>query len=390
MVHVLVVDDERDFADLVAERLRARGMEVQTAYSGPEALEAARASSPEVVVLDITMPGMSGLEALDALKAEKPSPEVILLTADSTLGTAVAGMKGGARDYLLKPTDIDTLVAAIGEAEGRRMEALSRQRMAEAAKLAALGELATGVAHEINNPLQVMLNEAGWVEEMIQDTPMEAGSRRDLLESLELIRRQASRCKAITSKLLTLRCAVDSRGAVADLPALVRGLLEARKSRLEGLGIRVQERWADGIAQLRLPSTEWEQVMANLIDNALDAMEAMKAADPVGHDAPVLTLTGDFRDGGLEVAVRDTGCGIEEHLLTRIFEPFFSTKEVGKGIGLGLAICHGIIEAMGGSITVRSSPGHGSIFTIRAPMAVHARNEHNGPGSPASAKEETI
>jgi len=97
MVHVLVVDDERDFADLLSERLRTRGMEVDTAYSGQEALDMARALTPEVVVLDITMPGMSGLETLDALKAERPAPEVILLTADSTLDTAVAGMKGGAR-----------------------------------------------------------------------------------------------------------------------------------------------------------------------------------------------------------------------------------------------------------------------------------------------------
>jgi signal transduction histidine kinase len=388
MVHVLVVDDERDFADLLAERLRTRGMEAHTAYSGREALEAARTSPPEVVVLDISMPGMSGLETLDALKAERPAPEVILLTADSTLGTAVAGMKGGARDYLLKPTDIDTLVAAIGEAEGRRMEALSRQRMAETAKLAALGELATGVAHEINNPVQVMLNEAGWMEEVLQETPMEDDRRREFLESLDLIRHQARRCKAITSKLLTLRCAVDTRGVTADLPALARTLLDARRGRIESLGVRVEERWAAGLAHLKLPASEWEQVLANVLDNAMDAMEALHSAGSMGSGEPVLTLAGDIRGGELEVSVQDTGCGIEEHLLTRIFEPFFSTKEVGKGIGLGLAICHGIIEAMGGSITVRSTPGHGATFTIRAPMAVHARNENNGPEDPASAKEE--
>ncbi len=97
MVRVLVVDDERDFTDLLAERLRTRGMEVRTAYNGQEALVVARAFAPEVVVLDISMPGMSGLETMDALRAEKPAPEVILLTADTTLVTAVAGMKGGLR-----------------------------------------------------------------------------------------------------------------------------------------------------------------------------------------------------------------------------------------------------------------------------------------------------
>jgi len=385
MVHVLVVDDERDFADLLAERLRTRGMDVQTAYSGRDALEAARANPPEVVVLDISMPGMSGLEAMEALKAEKPAPEVILLTADNTLGTAVAGMKGGARDYLTKPTDIDTLVAAIGEAEGRRMEALSRQRMSETAKLAALGELATGVAHEINNPVQVMLNEAGWIEEVLNDAPLENEIRREILDSLDLIRHQARRCKAITSKLLTLRCALDARGATTNLPGLVRTLLEAREDRIRHLEVRVRESWDEGMRLYQLPASEWEQVLTNVLDNALDAMESTDETVPEGH---VLTLGGIVKDGELEVTVQDTGCGIDAHLLTRIFEPFFSTKEVGKGIGLGLAICHGIIEAMGGSITVRSTPGRGSTFTMRTPVATHTRNAHNGPVNPASAKEE--
>ncbi len=385
MVHVLIVDDERDFADLLAERLRTRGMEVQTAYSGQEALETARIRPPEVVVLDMRMPGMSGLETMDALKAEKPAPEFILLTADSTLDTAVAGMKGGARDYLTKPTDIDTLVAAIGEAEGRRMESLSRQRMAETAKLAALGELAVGVAHEINNPVQVMLNEAGWIEEVVRETQLPDPGRNDILESLDLIRHQARRCKAITSKLLTLRGAIDGQGATTDLPALAQTLLQARRERTQTLGVRVEENWAPEFHSLRRPASEWEQILANFIDNALDAMESSPTPDS-GHHS--LVLGGAVRGAEMVVWVRDTGCGIEEHLLTRIFEPFFSTKEVGKGIGLGLAICHGISEAMGGSVSVRSKPGHGATFTVKAPMAMRANNEHNGPARPASAKEE--
>jgi signal transduction histidine kinase len=388
MVHVLVVDDERDFADLLAERLRARGMDVRAVYNGQEALEAARVHPPEVVVLDLSMPGMSGLETMNALRAEKPGPEIILLTADSSLDAAVAGMKGGARDYLTKPTDIDTLVAAIGEAEGRRMESLSRQRMAETAKLAALGELATGVAHEINNPVQVMLNEAGWIEELVQDASVAETSRKDILASLNLIRHQARRCKAITSKLLTLRCAVDRQGATTDLAGLADAILKARRERIAALGVTVREDW-NAMGRLQLPATEWEQVLANVVDNALDAMESMPGPDEAGPER-ILTLRGTLGESGLEVHVQDTGCGIEAHLLTRIFEPFFSTKEVGKGIGLGLAICHGIIEAMGGSITVRSTPGYGSTFTIRTPVTAQRHNEHNGPEYPASAKEERI
>lgn len=387
MVRVLVVDDERDFADLLTLRLRARGMEAHAAYSGQEALEAVRVVAPEVVVLDVTMPGMSGLETLQAVRTEKPSPEVILLTADSTLHTAVAGMKGGARDYLTKPADIDTLVAAIGEAEGRHMEALSRQRMAQTAKLAALGELATGVAHEINNPLQVVINEIGWIEELVAEARMDAARRDEIISSLELLRGQAARCKGITAKLLTLRCALDRRGATTSLPDLARSLLHARQDRLEALKVRVEEGWSEELETAPVSATEWEQVLANIVDNALDAMEtARSTAGP--ERQMVLGLHGHITDATLEFSIRDSGCGMEEHLLTRIFEPFFSTKEVGKGIGLGLAICHGIIEAMGGIITVRSTPGHGSTFTIRAPMAVHAHKKYNRPDDPASAKEE--
>ncbi|ACU90354.1 hybrid sensor histidine kinase/response regulator [Desulfomicrobium baculatum] len=382
MVRVLVVDDERDFTDLLSERLRTRGMEVRTAYNGQEALDVARIFAPEVVVLDITMPGMSGIETMYALRAEKPAPEVILLTADTTLGTAVAGMKGGARDYLTKPTDIDTLVSAIGEAEGRRMENMSRQRMAETAKLAALGELATGVAHEINNPLQVILNEAGWIEEILGETALEGNSREQILESIALIRRQGLRCKAITSKLLTLRCALDAKGATTNLPDLVHEVLIARRAQIEKMGIRVEKHWPEQLREVKLPDSEWSQILGNLVDNAMDALESTPAEERL------LTIQADVDDAELIISVQDSGCGIEEHLLTRIFEPFFSTKEVGKGIGLGLAICHGIIEAMGGSISVRSTPGHGSTFTIKVPMAVHAHNEHNGPENPASAKEE--
>jgi signal transduction histidine kinase len=382
MVRVLVVDDERDFTDLLSERLRTRGMEVRTAYNGQEALDVARIFAPEVVVLDITMPGMSGIETMYALRAEKPAPEVILLTADTTLGTAVAGMKGGARDYLTKPTDIDTLVSAIGEAEGRRMENMSRQRMAETAKLAALGELATGVAHEINNPLQVVLNEVGWIEEILGEADLENNSREQILESIDLIRRQGLRCKAITSKLLTLRCALDAKGATTNLLDLVHEVLIARQTQIEKMGIRVEKHWPEQLREVQLPDSEWSQILGNLVDNAMDALEST----PV--EERLLTIQADVEDAELIISVQDSGCGIEEHLLTRIFEPFFSTKEVGKGIGLGLAICHGIIEAMGGSISVRSTPGHGSTFTIKVPMAVHAHNEHNGPENPASAKEE--
>lgn len=251
--------------------------------------------------------------------------------------------------------------------------------MAETAKLAALGELATGVAHEINNPVQIMVNETGWIQELLDEAGMSAQSHDEIRESLNQIRIQAQRCKAITSKLLTLRCNLDTQSTSTDLPALVQEILAHRQERMDRLKVRIVTNWPADLPRPGASQNEWEQILANLVDNALDALE------PQGG---TLTFTGQVDGRLLEISIADTGCGIEAHLLTRIFEPFFSTKDVGKGIGLGLAICHGIIEAMGGSIAVRSTPGHGSVFTLKVPMAVHARIEHTTPDGPATAKED--
>ena len=372
MVTILVVDDEPDFAEVLAERLRTRDMQVHTAYDGLQALERVRQAAPDVVLLDITMPGPDGLATLESLKQLSPATQVILLTADSTVATAVTGMKLGACDYLIKPADLDRVLQAIHEAEKRRLDRLSRKRMAETAKLAALGELGKGVAHEINNPVHIMVNEVGWIEELLDEAAMDPDTDRQIRVSLELIRQQARRCKTITSKLLTLRPVRDLRSRLSSLDAIWAKVLEERAGRMEDMGITTNQSWDQELIQTIWAESDWGQIFGNLVDNALDAMDL-----PQGR----IEIAGLITDDQAVVIVTDSGRGIEEHLLTRIFEPFFSTKDVGKGIGLGLAICHGIVEAMGGSIAVRSTPGQGSVFTIKVPMAVHRSIEHPAPQS---------
>lgn len=359
MSTVLVVDDEQSFADILVERLATKGMLALAAYNGAQALEMIQAHRPEVVLLDISMPGMDGLETLTRIKAQHPRIEVILLTADSTLSTAVTGMKLGARDYLLKPADLAVVVNSIGEAQQRRAERLASQRMAETAKMAALGEMAKGVAHEINNPMQVILNETGWIKDLLEDRDLRDSAHRAELEAAtSRIQDQAKRCKTITTKLLALRCSLDTRVPSTDLNELTSDLLAKRQQRLEQLQVRTHVDLAPGLPPLNALRSEWEQVLGNLMDNALDAM------DMAGGE---LRISGDWQENEVRLQVSDTGCGIESHILTRIFEPFFSTKDVGKGIGLGLSICHGIVEAMGGEISVHSTPGAGTVFLIHVP-----------------------
>lgn len=128
---VLLVDDEVDFVEALAERLEARGIAVAIAHSGAEALEKVRQTSVDVVVLDVVMPGLSGIDTLRQLKQQEPLVEVLMLTGHATVETAIQGMKHGAFDYLLKPTEADALIAKLEQARARKAEQEDRIRQAE-------------------------------------------------------------------------------------------------------------------------------------------------------------------------------------------------------------------------------------------------------------------
>ncbi len=384
MTTVLVVDDEQAFADTLAERLRTRGLVVATAYDGSSAVEYVRQLRPAVVLLDLSMPGMDGLATLEAIKGLFPTTAVILLTAESGLTTAVAGMKRGAADYLVKPVPLDRILQAIQDAETQRLDAAKRQRMAETARLAALGELAVGVAHEINNPLQIVLNEVGWLAELLGEAPLSATTRAELDQSLATIREQTTRCKSITAQLLALRDAVPANDNLCPLNAVVEEVLQGRRQRWhERFGVAV-----DIPDTIVVPSSTWSRILHPLVDNAIDALEARIAYEQDQESSPLpqrMRITAQFpNDAELSLQVEDTGIGMESGVLARIFEPFFSTKEVGRGMGLGLSLCHALVEALGGRIEVHSIPGRGTTVTVIVPYHVP-----NTPAMPATAKEDS-
>ena len=153
---VLLVDDERDFVEAMAERLRLRGLQTDTACDAAGALDRLHRGGVEVVVLDVQMPGRTGIEAMEDMRALDPAVQIVLLTGQASVGSAVEGMKRGAFDYLTKPAEVDSLAETIRRAQGRYASLAENLRMQETAKLAVVGQLAEGVAHEINTPLSVL------------------------------------------------------------------------------------------------------------------------------------------------------------------------------------------------------------------------------------------
>jgi two-component system NtrC family sensor kinase len=246
---------------------------------------------------------------------------------------------------------------------------LMDEKMVEAGRLASIGELASGVAHEINNPVAIMVEEAGWIGDLLDDKEFqESKNLEELRRSLAQIKTQGKRCKDITRKLLSF--AHKSSLAVEDIQinVLIKELVGISAQRAKYSMVQIMTRLQDNLPTLRVSLSELQQVILNLINNALDAMEKKGGK---------LTLSTRSQDGFVAVDITDTGVGIPAANLHRIFDPFFSTKAVGKGTGLGLSICYGIIENMGGRIEVQSTVDVGTTISVYIPIPENEQSENN-------------
>jgi two-component system NtrC family sensor kinase len=238
---------------------------------------------------------------------------------------------------------------------------MMNERVIEAGKLASVGELAAGIAHEINNPVAIMVEEAGWMEDLLQEEGIrESENLAEFSRALKQIKTQGRRCKEITHKLLSFARKTDPRAKEVQLNDLIREMVALSEQRARFSNVKLQTNLAPELPRILASPSEMQQVLLNLINNALDEMEKTGGSIEISTRAEVDKVVVD---------VTDTGGGIPQANLVRIFDPFFTTKPVGKGTGLGLSICYGIIDKMGGDITVNSAVGVGTTFHIHLPIA---------------------
>jgi two-component system, NtrC family, sensor kinase len=241
---------------------------------------------------------------------------------------------------------------------------LLNKQLVQAGKLASLGELSAGVAHEINNPLAIILTES----QVMRDTIDEAGSLSDevkteLIASLSQTESQVHRCSLITQSLLKFSRRNKSQRETVNLNAFLEEVIRLMDGRAKGMGIQFALDLEKDIPSFRSDPSLLQQVFINLINNAVDAHEGK----PYGTIS-IGTRT-DSRRHGVEINLGDTGSGISPQILEKIFDPFFTTKAVGKGTGLGLSITYSTIKGLGGDISVQSTMGKGTQFTIFLPFS---------------------
>lgn len=382
-MRVLLVDDEAAFVRPLAERLDLRGIEAGMALDAEAALVMVAEGEWDLVFLDVGLPGMDGVALLKILRERHPDLDVVMLSGAADMGKAVQAMRRGARNWLSKPVSVDGILAECAKARERATARRQEARLAEAARLRSLGRVAEGVAHEVNNPLNIMVQAAGLIKDSLSEP--EAAVLPDLEEmrtAVETIRVQSLRVREITRKLLMVGHGLDARIQPLDVPAVLDRVLELTRSRLDGAGVRCELDFSPRArAERPLGSAlELQQICLHLVENALDAMseggllrisarvlreDQGKSAEQGGN----AERTGEEL-GWYELRVADSGPGIAADVLPHIFEPFFSTREsrFGQYAGLGLTVARSLAHGHGCELIAANGEGGGAVFSLRLPL----------------------
>jgi signal transduction histidine kinase len=382
-MRVLVIEDNPIDAAVILERLRAPGSPVvETEHVGSlEALSRRRLTQPDVVLLDLSLPEARGAETIRRARAALGDAAIVVLTSDDDPALSVLALREGAEDYLVKGSfGSDTLVRALRYAHERSE---LRRRLAHADRLAAVGRLAAGVAHEVANPAALALAAVERLEHALP-APTTHGADDDPRALVAHTRGALERIRDVVRELQGYARLDRGRPGPVDLNDSVRRVMSLLSSSLRH-SVRLEQR-AGIITPIDADGGQVEQVLTNLIMNAAHAIETRGNAD--GR----VVVSTEQRGSRVLLVVEDNGIGMSAEVQTRIFEPFYTTRTPGGGTGLGLAIVLELVRQNRAQIRCESAPGRGARFELEWPASAgrvaaagDAKGDRAAEGAPARA-----
>lgn len=385
-LRALIVEDSENDALPLLDELARHGYDVTWKRVGTaEGMRTALDESGwEVVFSEDSIPAFSATAALETLRNSGQDLPFIIVSGTIGEETGIAALKAGAQDFLDKgrlARLVPALERGLQDVSQRRERARLEEQLRQVQKLEAVGRLAGGIAHDINNILTTI---AGY-SEMVLD---QIGPDKPISGDLAEIRKATDRAAQLTRQLLAFSRQQVLRVVEVDVNEIVwgmRGMLQ----RLIGEDIIVEITLMDDLRPIRADRIQLEQVLMNVAGNARDAMPGggrFVIETGPATAADVFALTGLKSPPGpyVKLAMTDSGSGMDEHTRQRLFEPFFTTKELGKGTGLGLATVYGIVKQLDGYIWVTSELGRGTTFTLFFPAADAQVKPSQAPAAPAA------
>ncbi len=366
-IKLLYVEDEISTREQITRVLSNRGYHLISCENGQAGLDAYCELRPDIVLTDIMMPVMNGLEMSRRIRIFDPEAQIVCMTAFSETSYLMQAINIGISQFVLKPVEFSRLLAALDHCL-HIIELKKRQRTLEAEaqrsrKLEAIGILAGGMAHDFNNLLQVIL---GYVS--LARMNAEAGSKT--AELLGIAEKSTETARQLGKRLLTLAKGGDAVMTPTDLPQLILAGLEAE---LFGSPVSYVTDLPSDLPQLPVDAAQIRHVISHLTINAREAMPEGGTLQVSAAPCTLAAMNGQALEPGeyLHIIFKDLGVGIPEENLSRIFDPYFTTKEMGsqKGMGLGLAISHSIIRHHHGQIQAESTPGSGTSIHIYLPFS---------------------
>lgn len=399
MPTIAVVDDDESFLDLLCIVLRQADFEVLEFADGESGLDGFVAQSPDLLLLDVSLPGRSGYEVCRAIRhnLEDALTPIIIMTGDDGMASIDEAFSSGATDFTPKPINFPLLIQRIRytlrSADVWRQQASYQSQMQQSEKMASLGQLAAGVAHEINNPIGYVLSNVQMLTEYAQRlrpyvfeletvlgranvlekqrrhlARLRQRAKPDVLaddfpEMLADVEEGVNRISGIVKSLRVYAHPEEDKFRPTNLTEIIQSVSKMMMGDLKHRAdteIDVPEVpvWIDGNA------SKLYQVLMNLLVNSVQAID---------HSHGSINIVLCQENDQAIISIKDNGHGIPEDIVSRIFDPFFTTKDIGIGTGLGLSVTMAIVEKHSGTINVVSKVGRGTVVTLRFPELSKAR-----------------
>lgn len=386
---LLLVDDEEDLLDSLTDFLTDLPYIVRTATTGKQALSILQAHKIDIIITDVRMPSMSGMELLAKAKECQADCLPIVITGHGDYEIAIESLKRGAISYLRKPIDLEELRIAIEHGlnklrllqeyrvtnqrlklEQKIVKATQEQserqaQLVHASRLSTLGEMATGIAHELNQPLAGISLSVNYFKKALS---MNRLTTAYLSKGIDDINQCVKRMSAIINHIRTFARQDDTTFIPTDIHETIEGALTLLGEQMRLHEIEVILDFDQTLPSIAANMSQLEQVWINHITNARDSLDEKAKSLPNFQKKLTITTKHRAADNVIDVMLADNGLGMSENVMKKIFDPFFTTKEVGKGTGLGLSVSHGIISNHNGTFQVESHEGLGAAITVSLPI----------------------